>query len=99
MKSVSILVPETAVVEAVADPYYIFGAVNKFLESSGREPLFDVKLVGLSKDVKLVDGAFTVHVHQQLGDVKKTDLILIPALSGDLAASVDANKELIPWIV
>ena len=92
MKSVSILVPETAVVEAVADPYYIFGAVNNFLRSSGREPLFDVKFVGLSKDVKLVDGAFTVHVHRQLSDVKKTDLILIPALSGDLPAAVDANK-------
>jgi transcriptional regulator GlxA family with amidase domain len=99
MKSVSILVPETAVVEAVADPYYIFGAVNNFLRSSGREPLFDVKFVGLSKDVKLVDGAFTVHVHRQLSDVKKTDLILIPALSGDLPAAVDANKKLVPWIV
>src|SRR5688572_285501 len=99
MKSVSILVPETAVVEAVADPYYMFGAVNKFLQDSGREPLFDVKFVGLSKEVKLADSAFTVHVQRLTSDVKQTDLILIPALSGDLATALEANRELIPWIV
>lgn len=99
MKSVSILVPETAVVEAVADPYYMFRAVNQFVLNSGGEPLFDVKFVGASNDVNLADSAFTVHVHQQLSEVTKTDLILIPALSGDLAAAVEANQRLIPWIV
>lgn len=99
MKSVSILVPETAVVEAVADPYYIFGAVNKFMEGSGGQPLFDVNFVGASKDVKLADSAFTVHVHKQLDEVEKTDLILIPAISGDLATAISANKKLFPWIV
>jgi transcriptional regulator GlxA family with amidase domain len=99
MKKVSILVPETAVVEAVADPYYIFGAVNQFLESSGREPLFDVKLVGLTRDVQLASSTFTVHVHELLDEVKETDLVLIPALSGDLSIAIETNRGLIPWIV
>ena len=99
MKSVSILVPETAVVEAVADPYYMFRAVNQFLQSAGSEPLFDVSFVGVSKDVKLVDRAFTVHVHKMLDEVTRTDLILIPALSGDLPSAIEANKKLVPWIV
>jgi len=30
MKNIAILVPETAVVEAVADPRYAFTAVNEF---------------------------------------------------------------------
>ncbi len=99
MKSVSILVPETAVVEAVADPYYMFKAVNQFLEQSGREALFDVKFVGLSREVKLADGAFTVHIDLTLDQVRRTDLILIPALSGDLSTAIDANQKLVPWIV
>jgi transcriptional regulator GlxA family with amidase domain len=99
MKSVSVLVPETAVVEAVADPYYMFGAVNKFLQDSGREPLFDLKFVGASREIKLADSAFTVHVHKLIDEVTDTDLILIPALSGDLHSAVDANKKLVPWIV
>ncbi|HKP70782.1 MAG TPA: helix-turn-helix domain-containing protein [Pyrinomonadaceae bacterium] len=99
MKSVSILVPETAVIEAVADPFYMFRAVNQFLESAGREALFDVNFVGVSREVRLVDRAFTVHVHKLLDDVETTDLILIPALSGDLPSAIDANREFIPWIV
>jgi transcriptional regulator GlxA family with amidase domain len=99
MKSVSILVPETAVVEAVADPYYMFGAVNKFLEDAGRGRLFDVKFVAASREVKLADSVFTVHVHKLLDEVDRTDLVLIPALSGDLPAAVEANGRLIPWIV
>jgi transcriptional regulator GlxA family with amidase domain len=99
MKNVSILVPETAVVEAVADPYYIFGAVNNFLQGAGREPLFNVQFVGLTKEVKLLNSAFTVNVDKLLKDVQQTDLVLIPALSGDLATAIEANREFIPWIV
>jgi transcriptional regulator GlxA family with amidase domain len=87
------------VVEAVADPYYIFGAVNQFFENAGREPLFDVKLVGTKRDIQLGGSAFTVHVHELLDEVKETDLVLIPALSGDLPVAIEANRELIPWIV
>jgi transcriptional regulator GlxA family with amidase domain len=99
MKRVAILVPETAVVEAVADPYYMFRAVNQFLEGSGRQPLFDVKFVGASRDIQLADSAFTVHVHELLDEVSKLDLLLIPALSGNLQAAIEANRGVLPWIV
>ena len=46
MKTVTILVPESSVMEAIADPRYMFTAANQFLQSSGRPPLFDVQLVG-----------------------------------------------------
>jgi len=98
MKSVCILVPETAVIEAVADPHYMFNAVNQFLLASGREPLFDVTLVGATKDVKLNKGLFTVHADQTIEDVKHTDIIFIPALSGDMAHAVKLNKKLATWI-
>lgn len=99
MKSVSILVPETAVIEAVADPHYMFKAVNLFLEASGKEPLFDVQLVGLSKEVRLNNSLFTVHADKLLNEVKKTDLIFIPALSGNMQRALELNKALVPWIV
>ncbi len=99
MKHVSILVPETAVIEAVADPRYLFSAVNQFLAAAGREPLFDIKLVGGRKEIKLGNSAFSVHVDLLLGEVEHTDLVIIPALSGNLAAAIEANKALIPWIV
>lgn len=99
MKHVSILVPETAVIEAVADPHYMFNAVNMFLQASGKRPLFNVQLVAINKEVKLLNSAFSVHPDIQLKDVKKTDLVFIPAISGDVKKALQLNKSLIPWIV
>jgi len=99
MKNVSILVPETAVIEAVADPHYMFRAVNQFLESKGKAPLFNIELVGLTKEIKLNNSAFSVHTDKVLKDVNDTDLIFIPAISGDIKTALDLNKKFLPWIV
>jgi transcriptional regulator GlxA family with amidase domain len=99
MKHISILVPETAVVEAIADPRYLFTATNQFLQAEGKSPLFHVELVGSKKEVKLNNNLFSVHTDSLVKDVKKTDLIFIPALSGDMKTALEANKELVPWIV
>lgn len=99
MKKVSILVPETAVMAAVADPRYMFTAVNQFLVSTGKPVLFDVQLVGVSKEVRLSDGVFSIHPDKLLHEVEQTDLIFIPALSGDLKTAIALNRELLPWIV
>jgi len=99
MKNVSILVPETAVIEAVADPHYMFKAVNQFLQASGKAPLFRVQLVGLSKEIKLENSLFSVHTDALLKDVRKTDLVFIPALSGDMKTALQLNEAFVPWIV
>ena len=99
MKNVAILVPETAVVEAVADPRYMFTAVNEFLKSKGKQPLFNVQLVGLSKEVKVADGIFSIHTDAILKNAKKPDLIIIPAVSGNLEHAIKLNQEFVPWIV
>jgi len=99
MKNVCIIVPETAVMAAVTDPRYMFTAVNEFLKAQGEEPLFNVKLVGLSKETKLSGGVFSVHADALIKDTHDADLILIPALSGDMATAIQANKKFIPWIV
>lgn len=99
MKTIAILVPETAVIEAVADPNYMFRAVNQFLQASGREPLFDVKLVGTKKEVKLDNSLFSVHTDLLLHEATKADLVFIPAISGPTDRAIALNKELLPWIV
>ncbi len=99
MKNVAILVPEQSVMQAIADPQYLFTAVNQFLAVSGKKPLFHVQLVGAKKEVKLNDGMFSVHTDTQLKNVSKADLIFIPALFGDMKTAVEKNKNLVPWIV
>lgn len=98
MKKVSILVPESSVMQAIADPQYLFTAVNQFLTAAGKQPLFEVELVGAKKEVELNNGMFAVHTDRQLKDVKKTDLVFVPALFGDMRTAIEKNKALIPWI-
>ncbi len=99
MKKVAILVPESSVMQAIADPQYCFSAANQFLAASGRKPLFDVQLVGAKRQIKLNEGKYSVYPDKLLQDVKRTDLVFIPALFGDMGAAVKANKQMVPWIV
>lgn len=99
MKTVSILVLETAVTTSIMDAQYMFSAVNGFFSSSGREPYFDVKLVGLTKEVKLNNGLVTIHPDLLIKDIKKTDLIIIPAIGQDINEALKKNENFIPWII
>ena len=99
MKTVSIFVPESSVMEAVADPRYMFTAANQFLQAAGKAPLFNVQLVALTKEVRLHGGVFSVHADKLISEVNQTDLIIIPALFGDMKTAVEVNQEAIPWII
>ena len=99
MKHISLLVPQEAVMASIVDPQTLITGVNDFLAAAGKPPLFNLQLIGLTRQVKLTNGQFSVHTDALLGDVKKTDLVIIPALGGDLKSSVTKNKEFVPWII
>src|SRR5450432_2410018 len=99
MKQIALLVLNDAVSAAVADPCILFNGVNDFLQQAGRPPLFKLHLVGLTKTVKLHNGIFTVHADTLLKNMKKADLVIIPAMGGDLKSAIKKNREFIPWIV
>jgi transcriptional regulator GlxA family with amidase domain len=99
MKHVTILITNEAVLASIVDPRIIFTGVNDFLAAAGKPPAFNVQLVGLEKEVKLHGGLFSVHTDAVLGDIKKTDLIIIPAFGGDMRTSIKRNEEFIPWMV
>lgn len=98
MKDISIIVAEGAILGNVEGPRQVFTEVNQFLESMGKPPLFNVQLVGLTREGQLNDGLYTIST-LPFKDVKSTDLIIIPAMYGDLRKAVEANKDFIPWII
>jgi transcriptional regulator GlxA family with amidase domain len=98
MKHVAILALNDAVSASVADPTVMFSGVNDLLVGLGRPPAFKVQLVGLTKAVKLHNGPFTVHSDILMADLKKTDLIIITALGGDINEALKKNAAFIPWI-
>jgi transcriptional regulator GlxA family with amidase domain len=99
MKHISILVPRGAVaLSCVEGPFILFNKVNEFSQGMGRQPLFHVQLVGLTKDAQVYDRLFRVSPDATIRDVSKTDLIIIPAVNGNMNEVIDSNKDFFPWI-
>ncbi|MBK9984615.1 MAG: helix-turn-helix domain-containing protein [Saprospiraceae bacterium] len=98
MKHISILVPKGAILGSLEGSRQLLTQVNEFMKYRGAPPLFKVQLVGLTKETKLSGGSFTAHADLLIDEVKKTDLIIIPAVDGDIQEALEANREFIPWI-
>lgn len=99
MKHVAILIPNEAVLASIVDARTIFTGANDFLQAMGRQPAFNVQMVGLTKEVKVHGGMFSVHPDVLLGELQKSDMVIIPAISGDLENAVKVNQEFVPWII
>jgi transcriptional regulator GlxA family with amidase domain len=99
MKHVAILIPNEAVLASIVDARTIFTGANDFLQAMGKQPVFDVQMAGLVKEVKVHGGMFSVHPDILLGELQKSDMVIIPAISGDLENAVNVNKEFVPWII
>ncbi len=98
-KHISVLVPKGAASLACIDgAYKAFTTVNDFLVAKGKAPLFTVQLVGLDKEAHAYDRFFTVLPDACLGEITKTDLIVIPAVNGKWEEVIELNKAFFPWI-
>jgi len=100
MKRVAILVPNSpCILSSVVGAYKVLSLVNSTLSGQGKSPYFDIKMAGLSNETHLYEGIFVVRPEVLAKDLKKTDLVIIPAFNGDIPACLMLNKEYIPWII
>lgn len=99
MKYISILVPRGAILGSIEGPRQVFTEVNEYLERMGRSPIFKVQLAALSTETPVYNGMYTVYADLLVKDIEKTDLIVIPALHGNLQKTVENNQEFVPWII
>ncbi|HYK47491.1 MAG TPA: helix-turn-helix domain-containing protein [Parafilimonas sp.] len=100
MKHVSILIPQghTSVVN-IEGTHQILSYVNLFCDEMGREAVFKVQLVGIAHETKQTTGLFTINPDVLIKDVKRTDLIIIPAIHGDHQQAMENNRAFVPWII
>ncbi len=99
MKHISILVPlGHSSLPNIDGSHQILTEVNNILSSMGKEPLFKIQLVGLSREVSQRNGLYTIQPDVLISDVKKTDIIIIPAMHGDLPKAMEMNAAFLPWI-
>jgi len=98
MKHISILVPlGHSSITNIEGTHQIFSEVKNICESMGKPGLFTVQLVSISKEIEQRNGLFRITPDVLISDIKKTDLIIIPAIFGDDA--YHRNKAFVPWII
>ena len=100
MKHISILIPQghTSVVN-IEGTHQIFNEVNSIRKTRAKPPLFKVQLVGISKETSQRNGLFTIGPDVLINEIKKTDLIIIPAIHGEPKNVMEKNAEFVPWII
>jgi transcriptional regulator GlxA family with amidase domain len=99
MKHISILIPEGETsMSNIEAAHKMFSKVNEALDRMNKAPLFKIQLVGLNKETTLGNGLFTIKPEFTLQDSFKTDMIIIPAVHGDMSKVIAANSDFLPWI-
>lgn len=69
------------------------------LEAGAGSPrLFDVRLVGLSRQPVACRDGVRLHPSVTARDIATPDLVVVPGLDDDLAVSFELNRRWVPWI-
>src|SRR5690606_31191596 len=99
MKNIALLVPEgDTSLSNIEATYKMFTKVNEALERAGKPPLFKVYLVGITSEPRYTH-VFTIKPDLGLKDKLQADLVIIPAVHGDINKVLELNKDFIPWII
>lgn len=99
MKHITILATQGNNLGSIDNPRRAFLAVNEYMREKGKKPFFKVQIAGYTKEIPLDNGICTLHADVEIKDLKKTDLIIIPAYEGDIERGVKYGLQAIPWIV
>lgn len=99
MKHISLLVLDSVRLNSIEIPRHAFTEANEYAVEQGSNPLFKIQMVGLKKQITINDGLYTITPDSLIENINKTDLIIIPAMQGNLNKALEQNKEFIPWIV
>ena len=99
MKHISILIPrgQCSIVN-IAGAFQILNWANDAYAQQTRQQLFKVEFVGHTKPAQDAEGFYTVSPPKTLDDIVKTDLIIVPAVHGNLREGIDNNREVIDWV-
>jgi transcriptional regulator GlxA family with amidase domain len=76
----------------------VFESVNRFYETAGKEPAFNINL--FCKGDKDNMPEFNSYKLQSVQDAPKQDIIFVPAFGTDnVALGVNENQQYIPWLI
>ncbi len=98
MKNITIIVTKGAILGNIEGPRQIFNEVNSLFERMGKPALFNIQLAGLTNESILNDGLYKISTIP-FNEIKRSDLLIIPAMYGNLQSAIEINNAFVPWIV
>lgn len=101
MRKVCIIVPAgEAILSSIVGPWKILNAANDFVrQANPHAPLpFEPLLLGLQRENNLYGGTFNIRAHLTLEDQPEPDLVIIPAIRGDIEAELRNNAPFVQWV-
>jgi transcriptional regulator GlxA family with amidase domain len=97
VKHLTIIIPEGQNnLSGIVGTYKLLKKANEYWQKQGHSQMFEIQLADISNEAKFHDDIFSVRPHTNIGKIKKTDLIIIPALR---KGSMAQNKKFIPWMI
>jgi transcriptional regulator GlxA family with amidase domain len=101
MKHLSIIVPVgNVILDTIVGTLGLFKMANAHLKRIGKtqEDKFKIDLVGQSHEAVIYGGHFQVTPTKTIHEIKKTDLIIVSAISGDVERELNKNLAFVDWI-
>lgn len=97
MKQVTIVVPKgKANLSCITGSLEILSRANAYWQQQGNKSGIQICVAGFMTELKLDSGFFTIHP-VNIEEIKKTDLLIIPAVSYN-GRLIEENAALISWI-
>jgi transcriptional regulator GlxA family with amidase domain len=98
MVNISILVLRNAVPASITDSVDVFEWVNAYYGHQKKEAPFQIELLGFTKEVRLNAGKYIICTDRIFSEITKTNLIIVPALTGHAGSSTYINKDCVVWL-
>lgn len=101
MKHVSVLIPKgNSIVDTISSSYNLLRMANNYAKRlhGKAEDVLKVELVGIDMEPVIYNGVFQVTPQKTIETVQQTDLIVVPAIDGNIDKAVAANQPYISWI-
>jgi transcriptional regulator GlxA family with amidase domain len=98
MKQVTIVVPNGyADLSSITGSFEILTRANEYWQKMGNESMIEIHIAGFVTELKLDVGFFSVYP-ENIKEIKKTDLLIIPSVAHYYDNIIEKNRELISWI-
>ncbi|SFP65584.1 GlxA family transcriptional regulator [Parafilimonas terrae] len=102
MKHLTILIPNAQTgpntLSCIIGTWHVFTSANEYWKKNGKRPAFNIEMAGISTHTDFVNGLLSVMPQANISSIKKTDLIVIPAIQGDFKKLHQENLLLVNWI-